>query len=266
MKEFYVYKLTDMNHVPFYIGKGMKYKKYNRVDYHRNYWKHSINPKLKRKIKKLGGIFNTEFVMVSYDERKCLDEEMRLIKEIGLKNLCNLTDGGEGISGYNHTPTTKKTMSEKAKTPARIKVSIENLKRATNFNIGKKKLSQHHDKIIQLYDTLPIRDIANILNSDFAQVKRYLMKYGLYVKNKNHKPASPELRKLRSINSKKMMRAKSKPISQFTKNGEFIRSFASAPEACEFLGKPTGKSSYLLRACTPKAKSAWGYKWEYKII
>ena len=124
MKEFYVYKLTDSNGIPFYIGKGMKYKKYDRILFHKNYWNHNKNKKLKNKINKLGGIFNTIIILTSRNEQECLNLEIELINKIGLNNLCNLTVGGEGISGYKHTLKTKVKMSNMSKSPSRIKTAI----------------------------------------------------------------------------------------------------------------------------------------------
>ena len=102
MEIFYVYKLVS-NNIPFYIGKGKKTESYNRIDYHLNYWSHNKNKKLTNKIKKLNGIFDVDIIFESPNEIECLDLETQLILEIGRKNLCNLTDGGEGISGFKHS-------------------------------------------------------------------------------------------------------------------------------------------------------------------
>jgi len=44
-----------------------------------------------------------------------LNEEIKLIGDIGLENLCNLTIGGEGTSGYNLSEETKMKMSKAKK-------------------------------------------------------------------------------------------------------------------------------------------------------
>jgi len=49
---------------------------------------------------------------------ECLEEEKRLIKNIGRKPhgpLLNLTDGGDGTAGFNHSPETRKLFSKQRK-------------------------------------------------------------------------------------------------------------------------------------------------------
>ena len=110
----YVYKLLDKNKV-FYIGKGTSKEKYDRIEFHKKYSKHNTNRKLKNKINKLNSVFNIEIVFESENEQACLEYEIMLIESIGLHNLCNLTNGGEGLSGYVHTQDSRKKMSESKK-------------------------------------------------------------------------------------------------------------------------------------------------------
>lgn len=114
-KIFYVYKLITSDDELIYIGKGSG----NRM------YKHSViamgksinrnaNPALYNKIKKIidnGGFIKPEIIFKSNSESDCLLEEIRLIDEIGLDNLYNLTIGGEGTSGYNLSDETRKKMS-----------------------------------------------------------------------------------------------------------------------------------------------------------
>jgi len=110
MEIFYVYRLLS-NEVTFYVGKGKRTENYNRVNYHLNYWVHNKNKKLTNKIKKLNGVFDIEIIFESKNEQECLDLEIKLIKEIGRENLCNLTDGGDGISGLKHSDESKQKIS-----------------------------------------------------------------------------------------------------------------------------------------------------------
>ena len=143
-KIFYVYQLVTSNDELIYIGKGSG----NRM------YKHSIiamgssinrtkNPKLYNKIKKVidnGGFVKPEIIFKSTLESDCLNEEIKLIGDIGLENLCNLTIGGEGTSGYNLSEETKMKMSKAKKgkksgpiTEKRRLAIINGIKNKKNF-------------------------------------------------------------------------------------------------------------------------------------
>lgn len=81
------------------------------------------NPKLYNKISSEivdGGFVVPKIVFRSDDEKECHAKEMELIAEIGKSNLCNLTDGGEGTSGYTLSEETKQKMSVAKKGTKRI--------------------------------------------------------------------------------------------------------------------------------------------------
>jgi len=89
--QFYVYlhrKAT--NNEIFYVGKGKDYRAWNKQ--HRSkYWIRIVN--------KYGLI--VELYKTNLTENEAFDLEKELIKNLGKKNLCNLTDGGEGMSGFS---------------------------------------------------------------------------------------------------------------------------------------------------------------------
>jgi hypothetical protein len=121
---FYVYGLIDpRTDKPFYVGKGTiidKYgRKYRRISDHLNLLDESniFKNRIIRKINKL----NLEVKTVIYEQFKVEDDalkvEIELIKLYGRRNnktgiLTNLTDGGEGSSGFKHSEDTKKKQSE----------------------------------------------------------------------------------------------------------------------------------------------------------
>ena len=110
---FYIYqhrRLTD-NSI-FYVGKG-KGDRFNSKKNRNKYW-HFI-------VKKHG--FKSEIIKNNLDEDLSLLAEIELIdkyKKIGIK-LCNLTDGGNGVSGYKWTEEQKLAhklnQKERAKNP-----------------------------------------------------------------------------------------------------------------------------------------------------
>lgn len=86
---FYVYvhrKLTN-NHI-FYVGKGCGYRSHDKTG-RNDYWNKIIN--------KHG--FSVEIVLKNLTESQAFNLEIELIKFYGRDRLCNLTDGGEGVSG-----------------------------------------------------------------------------------------------------------------------------------------------------------------------
>ena len=94
---YYVYAYIRVDGSPYYIGKGKH--------------KHVATPKDKSKI---------IFLETNLTELGALALERRMIKWYGKKCdrtgiLRNLTDGGDGTSGFTHSTETKKKMSEAAK-------------------------------------------------------------------------------------------------------------------------------------------------------
>jgi hypothetical protein len=114
--EFYIYLLIDpRTDKVFYVGKG----KGNRMYEHktealkkRHYNKHLENTILK--ILSLGLTVKYSKVFISESEADCFIKEIETILFFGLDNLCNLTEGGEGSSGYKHTDIALEKMRENA--------------------------------------------------------------------------------------------------------------------------------------------------------
>lgn len=98
--KYYVYVIYDTSNMkPIYVGKGRK----NRAKWHISASKfgYHYNKKLERKLKKITNNFNDmSGVSIHIDseyekERDALDREVKMIAEIGLINLCNLSTGGD---------------------------------------------------------------------------------------------------------------------------------------------------------------------------
>ena len=104
----YVYEhiRSDTNKV-FYVGKGKGKRAYSK--HHRNqYWKNIVN-----KV----GEFTVKFLAKDLDEELALLIEVERIdqlKRLGYV-LCNLTEGGEGTSGYRHTKEALKNIGKASK-------------------------------------------------------------------------------------------------------------------------------------------------------
>lgn len=177
---FYVYAYLDIrkpgnydyngykfNHEPFYIGKG----KNNRMKEHLKEERTS-NPKKNNKIQKMlregyQPIITKlkEFII----EKDAFEYEKELIKNIGRWELggplTNMTDGGEGVSGFKMPKEVVEKMSERKKelwmdenfreknsklnaTRVRRKEVREKIRKA---NIGKKHTEQTKEKMRQTH-------------------------------------------------------------------------------------------------------------------
>jgi len=101
-KMYYVYShLRKDTNEPFYVGKG-KGKRCFSENARNLYWKKVAN-KAGYEVKILVSNIDEELAFMA--EAECID----LYKRIGYK-LTNMTDGGEGASGYQHTEEHKEKM------------------------------------------------------------------------------------------------------------------------------------------------------------
>lgn len=115
---FYVY-LHEFANKTFYIGKG-KGKRAFKYSKRNEYWK-----RLEAKY----GLPKVTFLYENIDEISAFELEIKTINEfigMGIK-LCNLTSGGEGLSGFKHSDKTK------------LKCSLANK--------GRKTSKEHKDKL-----------------------------------------------------------------------------------------------------------------------
>ncbi len=111
MNAFYVYHLVDpRSGLPFYVGKGKGSRLFQHL---RDVSKHRVpngNTYLSNKIKKIlseGLTIKCIKIAENLSEKEALDTEVAEIKRYGMRGvgvLCNLTEGGDGVSGYKKTP------------------------------------------------------------------------------------------------------------------------------------------------------------------
>ena len=179
---FYVYQhlKKDTDEV-FYIGKGSGYRA--RVKSQRSkHWNNVVN--------KYG--YDIEIVQDELSEDEAFQLEVELITKIGLDNLVNMTNGGEGVSGRIWKPSdeTKRKMSETAK--GRI-LSNKTKKKMSKVRIGYKHPQKAIDNMIGVIGGVrlildistgiyyeSITEAANVLN-----MKRTTLNEQLIGRNKN---------------------------------------------------------------------------------
>lgn len=122
--KFYIYNLIDpKDNIPFYVGKGYG----NRMYSHEKEVKRGICPNrnsyLFNSIKKIldsGMKIIYKKIKENLSELDSFKLELEEIKKYGRRNngsgiLCNMSDGGEGMSGYKHTEISRKKISESLK-------------------------------------------------------------------------------------------------------------------------------------------------------
>jgi hypothetical protein len=135
MNNFYVYvHYRNDTLQPFYVGKGTgKRYKSNRRN---TYWKNIVN--------KVG---YTPMIIENFlTEEESFELEKYYIQHFGRNNLCNMTDGGEGVSGVIRTKETRKKIGESHKGK---KHTQESKKKISEINKGKKFTEEHKKNISQ---------------------------------------------------------------------------------------------------------------------
>ena len=118
---YYVYQILDKKGNLLYIGKGKDEGKYSRLQYYKYL---SQDRYIDRKLKKIKK-FDIEILKEFVQEKDALVYEQFLIEK--RNPLCNLTTGGEGVSGYKHTSVSKEKMSKNRDIDVSLAIDICNV-------------------------------------------------------------------------------------------------------------------------------------------
>jgi len=179
MNSFYVYILLDprkpgfykygdfvFDHEPFYVGKGRG----NRYKEHLGYLSQSsynsfIANKIRKIFKECNTIYISNKIFENLFEEVAFEVEKFLIRQIGrfdLKRgpLCNLTDGGEGMSGHVCSKETRIKLSncfKGTKHPMFNKHHREDSKNKMSIGNTGRVFSEEHRKKISLANRGKIR-------------------------------------------------------------------------------------------------------------
>ncbi len=107
MKQFYVYIHKKPDGTPFYVGKS-------GTNRHKTVWR-KHNPYHTRIVSKYGPENIVVEVTQCDSERAAFDLEKIYIQQLREQgyNLCNLTDGGDGVGGYKRTEKEKQLNAER---------------------------------------------------------------------------------------------------------------------------------------------------------
>ena len=188
----YRHRRLDTNKI-FYIGIGKEEKRAYKKDGRNNYWNNIINKT----------DYNIEIIAKDIDWETACELEIFLISEYGIKNLSNITLGGEGNLGNLHSIETKKIMSEKKigkpSWNKGLKESKESVEKRKNNLIeyyknneshfkGKEFSLEHKNKLsisnskkcidkITNVEYYGLKEACRILNIDYNNQKYLLRKY-----------------------------------------------------------------------------------------
>ena len=130
-KDFYVYvhtRATDGS--IFYVGKGESKRAWSKVSRNRH-WKYIVAKH----------DYNVTILLNNLTEEQAFILEKQTIATLGRENLCNMTDGGEGMSGFLHSEETRNKMSKSRKGNTNSKgrkLSDETKLKLSKANKGKK--------------------------------------------------------------------------------------------------------------------------------
>jgi hypothetical protein len=227
----YVHKKKSDNSI-FYVGIGVKEKRAYRFNNRNKLW-HII-------YEKFDVIVEITHRDICYEEA-CVIEKY-LISFYGRKDknngeLCNLTDGGDGICGFIKSNDLKekhrKTMLGKQNMLGK-KHSLESKNNISKSNKGKNRSISFKLKMKEISkNRFFSEETKKKISQKLKQKAFWINKFG-----ENHNT--------------------SKRVSQYTLDGNFVAVFGSTREAKRFT-----KISHISSCCNKKRKTAGNYLWEY---
>jgi hypothetical protein len=127
MNEYYTYAYLREDRTPYYIGKGKKYRAFQKR-------RCGAKPPKNRK--------RIIFLKQNLTEEEAFKHEVYMIsifgrKDLGTGILLNRSDGGEGSSGWIATPELRKRMSEYRNGKKLKPLSQETKQKLREINLGK---------------------------------------------------------------------------------------------------------------------------------
>lgn len=240
----YRHRRNDTNEI-FYVGMGKENKRaFSKRD--RNiYWK--------RVVDKVG--YSVEIISTDLTLEDACDIECLLISEYGRKDLglgllVNMTDGGEGASGYIHTDEYKlkrkgirNSIGSEFKKGSTFGVEYRFKKGHISFNAGnatysKCKICNNEMRVFPSRERLYCSNKCQGMCQDYRN-KQSELKKGLYIGRE-----FPTLKK---------------SVLQFDKDNNFIKEFPGVREAMDITG-----ALQISKVCKGERKTSGGFIWKYK--
>lgn len=239
---FYVYthhRATDG--AVFYVGKGTKGRAFKT---------HGRNVYWKRVVAKYG--YFVTIVADGLTETEALAKESALISELGKIALCNMTDGGEGMSGYRHSENGKLKIAASKVGKPRPQAAVEKMRQS---KLGKKASEATRQKMSNArrgYSHSPeaiqkMRDKANARTAETIA-----------------KQVAANTGKSRSNAARENMRAAQKGKTVECSNGMTFEKLADAARWLKENGHPKASVQAIAKASSAKHRIAYGFGWKIK--
>ncbi len=225
-KQFYVYvhrRATDGR--VFYVGKGTGKRAWVK-DGRSQHW---------RNISKKHGLV-VEIVQAGMQEWWAFELERDLISSYGRESLCNLTDGGDGISGLKRVFSAEHRSKISAKALGR-KASIEARERMSAYRTGRPLSEPHKARISQM--------LVGKKHSEETKQKI----------SKIHKG-----KKLSADQKMGITESLGKRVE--CSNGMTFLSIGAAAAWLAINGHPKASPQSISRACTSENRKAYGFGWK----
>ena len=239
---FYVYthhRATDG--AIFYVGKGTKGRAYKT---------HGRNVHWKRVVAKYGYYVN--IVAGGLTESEALKKETSLIAEIGKIALCNMTDGGEGMSGYRHSETGKFKIAASKVGKPRPPEAVEKMRLS---KLGKNASEATRQKM---------SDARKGHRHSAEAVEKMRQKAAARSAETIAKQVAANTGKIRSTDARLNMAASQKGKSVECSNGMTFEKLAHAAKWLKENGHPKASVQAIVKASSAKHRVAYGFGWRIK--
>lgn len=242
INKFYVYTHRRASDgVVFYVGKGQTNRAY-RKDGRNRHWRNIVA--------KYG--YSIVIEKSNLSDNDAAAYEIELIASIGRENLCNKTDGGDGMSGYVHTDAGKRKISDAHKGKPRPAVAVEKMRASkigkTLSEETKRKMSEakkgrkHSDESIE-----KMRQKA-LVRSPETIAKQVAANTGLK----------------RTNVARSNMSNSQKGIAVECSNGMRFKKLTLAAEWLRKNGHPKASVQSIAKAASASHRIAYGLKWRIK--
>ena len=185
-----------------------------------------------------------EVILEGISKSEAIYAEQYLIRWYKIHNTSyNITDGGEGVLGR--------------------KDSYETIEKKRKGNVGKKRTPEQIERISEAHHTEKVRGVSKE-NIKLAHATWKGQHHSEETKRKmSEKARGRDMSKAITASRKAPRNPFKKPVIQLDLDNNIINEFPSITAANTYLGKTSRSITNCLYG---RAKTAFGYRWEYKII